>query len=154
MLDRRDGGLGRVGDVDERPDAASVADHRELALPHHLELLLTLRQRRAWAVEDPVAQDDPVSPPCAENGRLEMTERGQGLAELGRRRRVERIRLRLHRGAGAPVHPEARHPLRHDRRTPTAWPAESRLSVPSVRRRLVGSAARSVKRWTPVSDVS
>jgi hypothetical protein len=58
---------------------------------------------------------------------------------------------------GAPVRPYAPKPATPcatNRRTPTAWPAESRLSVPSVRRRLVGSAARSVKRWTPVSDVS
>jgi len=38
-LDRRDGRLGRVGDVDEGPHAGGVADQRELALADRLELL-------------------------------------------------------------------------------------------------------------------
>ena len=39
VVDGRDGRLGRIGDVDERPDPAAVADHRELALPDRVGLL-------------------------------------------------------------------------------------------------------------------
>jgi hypothetical protein len=61
-FDRGDGRVGGVGDVDERPHAATVADHREAVLADELELLLAGRQRRARPVEDAVAQHDPLGP--------------------------------------------------------------------------------------------
>jgi len=72
-----------VVEVDERPDAAAVADDRKAPPAHELELRVAGR-----AVEAAVAERDPTG---ADGGLLELPERGKRLAHRGRRMRVERV---------------------------------------------------------------
>src|SRR5918996_1702850 len=89
VLDRRDRRLRGVGDVDERPHAAAVADQREptLAKP--------FIHACAGPVEGSVAQHDALGPPRIENCLLEMGDRGRCLALAAWWRRVERVLLAL-----------------------------------------------------------
>ena len=114
VRNRRHGCLRRVGDMDERPHAATVPDQRELALADQLELLPPGRHRRARAVEDAVAQHDPIRPLRPQHSLLEVTHGGQGLAHLTRGRRVKRVLLALDRPAGARVRTVATDPLGHE----------------------------------------
>src|SRR5215208_5117939 len=92
-----------VGDVDERPHAAAVADQREPALADHLIEITAGRHVCAWPVETAVTQHDALGPPRIEDCLLEMKDRGSCFALLAWGRQVERGPFALHRSAGARV---------------------------------------------------
>ena len=102
-LDRRHGRLGRVGDVDERPHPAAVADHRELALADRSVCSPPGRERRARPVETAVAQHDSLGPRRREDRLLDVADRRDGLTHLLGRTGSERVLLGLHRSARALV---------------------------------------------------
>ena len=132
--------LGHVLDVDERPDAAAVADDRELARLEHLPLLAAGGEARAGAVEAAVAQRDPAG---AGDRRLEVLDRLERRAHLLGGLLVQRVVLGLDRPADARVRARPRSSGRSTRSTPASRAAASRWSVPSVRRRLVSANERS-----------
>jgi hypothetical protein len=127
VLDRRDGRIRGVRDMDERPHAAAVADERELALAHQLELLLARCQRCARPVEGAVAQHDSLRPLRSEHRGLEMANRGQRVAHVARGCRVEWVVFVLHRPAGAHVRAEARDPLCHEPFDPDRLPGREQV---------------------------
>jgi hypothetical protein len=82
--------------VHERPHPRPVAADGEAPLAQHLDVLAALLERRAGPVEPAVAQHDPAA---LRDRRLEVADRLQRLARVGRRLAVERVVLGLDRPA-------------------------------------------------------
>ena len=156
MLDRGQRRRGGVLDVDERPHRRAAADDRELSRPDHLDLIAGGSiANPVPAVEAAVAQHDALGPGGARDRLLEVADRSE--------RAANRFGGSGSSGSssvftGPPTRANG-HPAKlwaTKRRAPTARPAESRLSVPSVRSRLVTAKTRS--RWRgsngPASAVS
>jgi hypothetical protein len=101
-LERGERRRGRVVDVDERPDAAAVADDREAALADQLDLVAARCQAGARPVEAAVAQRDAAG---LRDGLLEAADRRERLAHRRHGVGVERVVLRLDRSPGAGVRP-------------------------------------------------
>src|SRR5204863_9082486 len=95
-LDRRDRGRGGVVHVYEGPGPLAAADHGQLPLADHLDLLAVAAERRRWPVEEAVAQDDPAR--RRERLALEVLDSGAHLAAgHADQRRVLRLRAGLER---------------------------------------------------------
>ena len=114
---------GGVVDVDERPDAAAVADDRQAALAHSsAHARRRARSAGARAVEAAVAQHDALEPVArAGHGRLEVADRvaatrAGASAAVG----VERVVLVLDRPAARGRTASRRSSGRRSRRAPAA----------------------------------